>query len=226
MINEKSEVSAIPAHAEGPQPGVYRAYFPPSPFFYEGSTANLYHRVKDHESKLRKGSHKSPAVQKAYDEAGRVVFEVQRTTNRQAAFEEEQRRLDASHGNPFCLNTSPDARKTVLSSDPSALRTYSPRGPHSPEHIAKIKEAAQNRPPISEETRRRLSESHKGATLSEEHKEKIRLTAQGSGLAVNIEGVNYSSVKDAARQLKMDPGTLRSRVFSNNEKFKDWMLAE
>ena len=56
--------------------------------------------------------------------------------------------------------------------------------PHSPETLAKMRKAARNRPPVSEETRRRMRESHLGLKyptriqpkrkpLSEETKRKI-----------------------------------------------------
>jgi hypothetical protein len=41
-------------------------------------------------------------------------------------------------------------------------------------------------------------------------------------MRVSVNGVMYASLEDAAQKLKLYPITVRNRIVSQNEKFKDW----
>ena len=99
----------------------------------------------------------------------------------------------------------------------------------------KMSEASKNRPPLSLESRARMSASRKGKKLTDEHKEKVRLAGIGrkhsdqtklkmslvqkghigsTKAIVNQFGSVYASIKDAAEKLNMSRGTLSSYIKS------------
>lgn len=75
------------------------------------------------------------------------------------------------------------------------------------------------------ETCSRAGKANKGKTKpprSDEHK--LNLSKRKSAKPVIIDGIEYHGIKYAARQLNMDPGTLRGRI--NNPRFTNYMFKE
>lgn len=75
---------------------------------------------------------------------------------------------------------------------------------------------------MSEEAKRKISLAHKGRPLSEKQKEGHRASSLKRGKSVLIEGVEYTSIAEAARILECSETKIRYRVFSKKEKFKDY----
>lgn len=77
----------------------------------------------------------------------------------------------------------------------------------SPEHIEKLREIASR--PKTEETKRKLSEKLKGVKPPNMRR-------------VSILGITYESLTEASRQLGLSTSTVKNRLKSNSQKFKDW----
>jgi len=63
----------------------------------------------------------------------------------------------------------------------------------------------------SEETRKKLSEAHKGRKLSAEQKQKIKQNSKPKR-KVLINGIEYESLMEASRQLNLKPNIILSRL--------------
>lgn len=82
---------------------------------------------------------------------------------------------------------------------------------HTDEVKQRISEA--NKKPKSEETKRKLSEANKG------HK-------PGNMVKVEIEGILYESITDAVTKTGLNMSTLRNRIKSESEKYKNYRLCK
>jgi hypothetical protein len=82
---------------------------------------------------------------------------------------------------------------------------------HSKEHTQKLKEI--NSRPKSEEHKRKISETLKG------HK-------PGNMVEVEIEGIIYESITDAVVKTGINMSTLRNRIKSKSEKYKNYKLCK
>ena len=108
-LNIKEE--RVPKRSEGPVIGVYVVEIPESPFFYIGSSCNLFNRAREHRKELRQGKHPSAKLQGLYDhEQEMSVTVLQKAASRDEAYDIEQELLDLNKDNPFCLNIARDAR--------------------------------------------------------------------------------------------------------------------
>ena len=89
----------------------------------------------------------------------------------------------------------------------------------SPELRAKLSKISSERTPYirTASIRNKTSNSLKGRTFSEEHKNKIR---KNCGNSCSIEGVEYCSYVEASRELPLSAGQIRRRVISNE--YPEW----
>lgn len=93
-----------------------------------------------------------------------------------------------------------------------------------PETIEKLREVAKNRPPVSEETRRKLSEAAKkqirnfGDKISKGKIDKPISTSK----TVYAEGVEYPSVSVCARAYGISNTSILKRINSTSEKWKEF----
>lgn len=66
----------------------------------------------------------------------------------------------------------------------------------------------------------------KGYIMSQKTKDMISVANKGNvnriRKAVSINGVKYSSILEASKQLNIARGTLTNRINSNNTMWKDW----
>lgn len=166
----------VPKRSEGPVIGVYVVEIPESPFFYIGSSGNLFERAKAHKRELQRGKHHSEKLQGLYDhEQEMSVTVLQKAATRDEAYDIEQELLDLHLNNPFCLNLSASARNSNLLR-PSVL---------------------------AEPDRDRIN---KGSTAR----------------PVVGDGVEYPSIKAAARALGLDPASIRDRIKNKGKKSLSW----
>lgn len=117
---------------------------------YVGSAVDFYHRSRTHKSKLKYGEHANKHLQSAWIEYGEMAFEfivLENVLWKSDLLDREQYWIDLTD----C---------------------------HNPEHGYNFRKLAKNnlglkKPPISIETRKKLSIANTGRKLSEEHKKKI-----------------------------------------------------
>ena len=103
----------VPKRSEGPVIGVYVVEIPEQPFFYIGSSGNLFTRARGHRKELRQGKHPNAKLQGLYDhEQEMTVTVLQKAATREEAYDIGQELLDLNKDNPFCLNLARDARSS------------------------------------------------------------------------------------------------------------------
>lgn len=146
--------------------------------YYGGRTSDFRKRWNVHKAKLNSGKHNNPWMQAVYNKYRRFEPEiVSEIIDLEAQLEAEQEWLLGNLGALGCLNLSGRAeggrRKGVK---------------HSAEARAKMKASAALRPPVSIETREKMSRARRGVkrpgvgegrSLSEEHKEKLAVSNRG-----------------------------------------------
>lgn len=136
---------------------------------YIGSAVHLNARWNRHKHDLRKGAHHSKKLQRAWDKYGEssFVFTILCTCLKENLRQYEQILLD---GFDVCLNGY-----NIETFAGSSLGRR-----HSPEVRKKLSEIAKRRPPISEETRARLSAAQRGRKQSPESIAKTRAALLGA----------------------------------------------
>ena len=166
--------------------GIYRIRNSVNGDFYVGSSVDIRKRFNTHKKLLRKGSHHSLILQRAWLKYGENIFVfeiVQAVEAAEQLIEAEQKLLDANPkynvrktaGSFYGMRHSPETRKKMSI---RAMGNKNANGPKSSEHKMKIgaahrgmkhsaefrkklSEIAKRRPSPSAETRRKMSESQK-----------------------------------------------------------------
>lgn len=144
--------------------------------FYGGRARSFCARWAAHLRGLERGCHPNLYMQRVFNEYGRFEPEVLARLASGGAPEAEQLWLDANYGLPGCVNLSRAASGGC--------------GPHTEVTKAKLQEAWKKRRqvPVSAETRLKQSEARrgiarpgvgKGRSLSEEHKKRLSESLQG-----------------------------------------------
>lgn len=152
------------------QSGIYRIDGPNGKF-YIGSSKDISKRWRKHVNDLRKGNHDNPNLQRAWAKYGEqafsfVVLEV--VDDEARLVEREQAWLDAKRAVELGYNVMPVADR------PLGLKaSEATRAKMSASHKAR------KRCPHSEETKRKISESHKGKVVSEQTKSKMSSSRKG-----------------------------------------------
>jgi group I intron endonuclease len=125
---------------------------------YIGSAVNIKKRIWLHKWQLRNKKHANTHLQKSFDKYGEdnFSFNTVEFCDYSKCIEREQFYIDS-------INPEYNICKTAGS-------VFGIK--RSPETIKKLSEAAYNRVPISDETRKKLSDSHKGKRLSPESQAK------------------------------------------------------
>lgn len=145
------------------QSGIYVIVNTKTGKLYIGQTQSLKHRWQHHRSNLRIKKHRNNHLQHAWNKCGEKAFRFQvlEYCPIEKLDEREQYWLNIYIPKGVCYNIAIDAVAT------NRGRKF------SEEHVRKMTEARHKRPPISEESRKRMSEAHKGQRLTEEHKRKL-----------------------------------------------------
>lgn len=123
--------------------------------FYVGQSTNVEARWRWHERRLRQGRHDNPRLQHAWDLHGKDTFsfELIETCEADVLTEVEQKWIDALDSFHSGYNCGPAADCPFRGSR------------HTDVTRQKMVEAAKHRPPVSDETRRKLSESGVGRKM-------------------------------------------------------------
>ncbi len=158
--------------------------------WYFGQAQDLQRREKTHLSTLQRQCHRNPTLQNTYNKYQDFKFEILMFCPIEELNYYEQMILDVWHGEPECMNICKEVG-------------HSTRGRKaSDETKAKLSVIAKARPPISEETRAKISIASKNC--SEETRKKISESSKGRPGPTNpivIDGIWYPSKTEAAKQL-------------------------
>lgn len=165
--------------------GLYAIVNRESGAFYIGSAAAFGKRWRAHRGHLNRGDHPNVHLQRAWTKYGAAAFDFVPTAviPPEDVKTYEQRQLDRLVGHPLCYNIARDASAPMAGRQHTpecrALTTERFKGkPKSPEHRAKIAAGlhgiqrspdhcaklaeANRRRVVSDETRAKMSRSHKG----------------------------------------------------------------
>lgn len=148
---------------------------------YVGGSIHVARRLREHKSLLSQGIHFNVHLQRAWNKYGRDAFELTPilSCNKDMVTWYEQQFLDQW--------------KPEYNLSPTAGNIYGYR--HSEEARRNMSISAKKKPPVSDETKRKLSSATKGQrnpfwgkTLSKEHKQKIRQSRLGYVWSVESKG--------------------------------------
>ena len=138
---------------------------------YIGSSVNIEHRWVKHRSQLRRGVHNNIYLQRAWNKYGgdAFVFSVLEEVETDMLLIMEQEYLDDYFDRGHCYNIAIDAI--------APMRGYK----HTRETKRKMSEVHKGKklPPFTEEHKRKLSEAAKGRKHTEETKRKMSETRKG-----------------------------------------------
>lgn len=208
--------------------GVYTITCKASGRRYVGSSTHVRSRWQTHRSALNLGKHSLLLLQSDWDEHGANAFEfrlVATVRDKDARLATEQALIDQFEAATRGYNRSPTARdNTGIKLSPEhrlAISDANKGTPKTPEHRAKLSaahkalwdgrevtdeyrermaELARRRAgqPKSAETRRRMSDSQKGKTLSPEHLANLRAAKAKGGKPLKL---NANQAREIKRRL-------------------------
>lgn len=173
---------------------------------YIGSAVNVHDRKVRHLWDMKKNVHANSKLQRHYNKYGKddLHFELILACDESELIEKEQFFIDSY--NPY-FNLCPiagncrgrhmsDATRKKLSEANKGRPSYIKGKKRPPEEIAKmrgrkwseesrakLRESCKKRPPISEETREKMRQSHIGIKLSDEAKAKVSAASKGRTLS-------------------------------------------
>lgn len=160
---------------EGVNSGVYVITNIVNGGVYVGSTVDLKRRLDEHKRGLRGGTHGNPHLQASWNKHGEKAFEfdvLEYLDNLEELHLSEQFWVDIYREEGRELyNVAVPGRSPMLGRK------------HTEESRQQMSESQKNRPPASEETRRKMSRTRKGKTPSEEHKRKLSEANLGKRLS-------------------------------------------
>lgn len=210
---------------------------------YVGSGV-LSDRKKNHFCDLRNGSHCNKKLQEAYNRSPNFEFIGIPTDDREQAYAAEQTLINEHVGNPLLLNVVLDVNEGVprgwnhSEETKQRLREQKLGTKASEETRQKMSIAATgNQNGLgyrhSEEAKEKITQALIGHTVKDETREKMRQTQLGrtphentlsrimeTRRPVIANGIEYSSVADAARAFGVATNTIQHRLKSAN--FQNW----
>lgn len=180
-------------------PGVYLITHEKTNDFYVGSSGDLQQRRRGHLSDLRRGCNKNKRLQHLYNSDENLKFLFKATSNREEAYKTEQELLDKFANSQHMLNTARHAKAAGL----GLVR--------------------------SEETRQKISQAglgrippNKGVGMNEEYHSNFLRSREPLCKKVNVDGQEFVSLAEAARQLNLTIGCLHKRINSSNPSFSNY----
>jgi group I intron endonuclease len=194
---------------------------------YIGSTSDIYQRVHNHKSQLRKGAHHCKRFQELYDQSDVITWTYYLTDTREEAYRREQEMIDHNKGKSTLLNVAMDVKKPALGAVRSelarALLSVHRKGKKlSAEHVEKVRKAntGKKRTPEQCEAIRIRTQ---GVPKPEHVADNLRSMNETRKKKLSINGVIYESLSAAARALNMPKCTVAQRLKSQN--FTAWFAA-
>jgi len=194
--------------------GVYRIINNKTGRFYIGASSNIRHRFLTHCSHLRTGRHCNIGMLKDFQLHGLSSFELEITElcERKTLEQLESKHLELHIGSEDCYN------RTLATTHAT------------PETCSKISDALTGRPHTSEQ-RKKMSRSHAGKILSEDHKANIGKALSRPVVVQDPQGdlILYDSRNEAAKDLGISLITLRNWLNGSTtprRKYKGWHFSE
>lgn len=216
-------------------PAAYALHHDKSGKVYVGSTGNLYVRMSQHRTDLKRGVHKNSNLQSAFNDDPSFSLSYLPTDTKEQATEVEQSLLDQHLDSGILLNIASDATNPgagVIISDEqkeklriAALNQFSSLD-NRQRHSEIIKQKWQDPKYRQKNTGRALSEesiTKISDSLTKRYKENPEILvkqAEGRKRPIVYDGVTYPSVTDAGRLLGIPISTLHSRVNRPADKVK------
>jgi len=145
---------------------------------YIGQTTNLRKRFTEHKAMLRGNYHPNQPLQRAWNKHGEKYFKFSILERCKVSDldEREQHFLNIYMPKGICYNISRNVEATTRGlklSEEHKHKLSDYQGNRTEEHKRKLIEARHNRPPITEETRSKMSMARKGKKHSPETRAKI-----------------------------------------------------
>lgn len=210
--------------------GFYALYVKHTEQFYFGSTRDLYQRLIAHGYTLTQGTHKNRHFRKLDLSHPEFLIEYKAFVieDREQAFNVEQLLIDKMWGSPKLMNLHRDVRFGV------GYR-------HSPESIEKFREIANNRAPMDQGIKDKISGKLKGRTLDPTHAtnlgemnkarwkdpEFIAMWREKRGVKrATADGVVYDSVSHIARSYGIGITTAFRRINSTSPQYTNWKILD
>lgn len=178
---------------------------------YVGSSIHLELRQKEHFSKLASNRHPNTHLQNAYNKYGKESFEFEIIETldigddiKEMLLQREQFWID---------NLKPDYNILLVAGSSLGYK-------HTEETKQKISNTTKG-VKKSEEHAKHIKESQQGKKLSEQHKKKLSEAAknrkgQSNYCIISVDGVIYTSMKQACEELGIKLGCMQSRLKSKN----------
>ena len=199
-------------------PGIYAIVHDESEKVYIGSSENLHARLLQHKSDLRCNRCQNQPLGTTFAESPSVTIFTKPLGTAEMAHYAEGEMVK------YLAETQPNALFNICIDDVHS-RKGTTRGP---EELLKWRESMIGHP-VSEETRRKISEAHLGrkhgaefcekararqlgVQHSEETREKMRLARAHTKREVTIDGKTYGSVQEAREQTGLGFGTIYKRA--------------
>ncbi|MNN29467.1 GIY-YIG catalytic domain protein [compost metagenome] len=235
-----SQTSTItPSRDTHSVPAAYALHHDKSGRTYVGSTGNLYARMSQHRTDLKRGVHKNPNLQEAFNDDPKFSMSFMATESKEQAVEIEQHLITTHHSSGRLLNIAtdainPGAGQVISDEQKEKLRSATQQQFSDPEYRQRHSEIIKQKwedpeyrqkntgRVLSEESIAKVSDSVKqnwtdpsyreqqvNRLNSPEHREML---VAAVSKPVVVDGVDYPSNAEAARQLGLKPSTLRARL--------------
>jgi len=176
---------------------------------YVGSSSNVKSRWNNHYNTLKKSKHHSVKLQRAWGKYGEdsFVFEVLEYVEKDELIEAEQQYMDFYEAYTECgYNVS------AVAGAPQLGRK------HTEESRARMRAAQKNRPPISEETRKKRSESCRAAKSTPEAR--ARQSEISKNLVISPE--TRKKIADAKRGKPLPKHTVEAKAKMSKALKESW----
>jgi len=205
--------------------GAYSLTHRPTGVIYFGSSKDPERRIWHHMWNLKNNRHANKLLQSVFTHEDDFVTRIVQTNDRDEAYALEQRWIDQNAGSSLLANECRDVR-TIR----GLKRSEETRLKHS---------IASKGRPVSEEQKANIRETLRGRKLTPEHVENqaatrrnrprtpgelshLQTIQQMCSKTCSIEGKQYSSVSEAAKDLGLNYQTTMSRIKSPSERWKEW----
>lgn len=189
--------------------GVYRIIV--GKLFYVGSSSKFISRQRDHFWRLRKGTHPVETLQKEYDKLGDVIFEPLEymyrgkdesdTEFRDRLRAAEQKKIDELFADPLWDGLIVNRSRNARGPDCSELMRKKWQEPEFREKMMSFLNARKG-VPISDETRKRMSNAKRGANSPVAMPMEVYIPCPGHGIGPSMH-LKFETITDMAKYLNV-----------------------
>lgn len=214
IYKTNGEIIQKPSDKTPRVPGFYILVHEETKKIYAGSTNDLYSRESKHRGMLQNNKHSNKILQETYNNSinKEVTFLSLNTETREEAFELEQSLINGFIESGLLFNISKDAKNPNKGLN------------HSDETISKMSQTKLGKV-FTDEHKQNLSISHLGKPVTNTQLKSLDLGKFARMKPVVIDNVQYESVREAAKELKLHEETARRRFKDTNTKFPNWKYA-